>query len=183
MKKKNYFFLDRDGTIIHHVKYLNKFSQIKLYTNTIKALEILNKYGKVFVITNQSSVARGLLTEKKLILINKRIIKIINKKKKLIQKIFYCPHHIDGIIGKYKKKCTFRKPDIGFIKKFKNINKKDSWFIGDTHTDIKAGIKSKLNTILLNSGTKYKKNTQINKLVIKCKNIYFAAKKIEKYFS
>ena len=180
MKNKIYFFLDRDGTIIHHVHYLRKVSKVKLYKFTIKALKILRKYGKIFVITNQSAVSRGLLKEKNLKKINNHVLKKINAKQKIIEKIFYCPHHTNAKIKKYRKDCIFRKPGVGFVKRFNNIDKKKSWFIGDTNIDIKTGLNANLNTILLKTGKKYKNNFKITKSVMKCKNLYVAAKFIEK---
>lgn len=179
--KKKYFFLDRDGTIIHHVHYLKKKEQIKIYEFTIKALKILKSLGEIYIITNQSAVARGFLLEKNLIEINNIILKKINSREKLIKKIFYCPHHKSGTIKKYKKNCKFRKPNIGFIKKFKDIDRSKSWFIGDTSTDIYCGKKAKLNTILLKTGKTNKGDTKI-KPNFKCENLLYAAKKIRKCY-
>ena len=68
-----------------------------------------------------------------------------------VDKIYFCPYHIDGIIKKYKKKSILRKPNIGmFLKanKIWKVDKKNSFMIGDQLTDMqfakKAGIKGHL---------------------------------------
>ena len=148
MKKKIYFFIDRDGTIIHHVHYLKKVSNVKLYKFTIKALKILRKYGKIFIITNQSAVSRGLLKEKNLKKIHKHVLKKINSKQKIIEKIFYCPHHVNAKIIKYRKNCIFRKPNIGFINRFNDIDKKKSIIQININTECNIDKKTKKNLII-----------------------------------
>ena len=53
-------FLDRDGTIVEYVDYLDECSKVRLLPRASKAIELLNENGfKVIIITNQSGVARG----------------------------------------------------------------------------------------------------------------------------
>src|SRR5262245_21229382 len=57
-------FLDRDGTIIEDVDYLNRFEDVQFFPSTVDAIRALNRAGfLVVVVTNQSGVARGKLTE------------------------------------------------------------------------------------------------------------------------
>jgi len=178
-KKKIYFFLDRDGTIIKHINYLRRINDIKIYKNIFQSLKILKQFGEIYVITNQSAVARGLLSEKKLKKINNFILNKINKREKYIKKIFYCPHHKEGKLLKYKRNCIYRKPGIGFIKRFKNIDKNNSWFIGDTYVDVETAKNSGIKSVLLLTGKKNKKNANKIKPDIISKNILFASKKIK----
>src|ERR671914_1140571 len=61
---KSAVFLDRDGTLIEDVDYLNALDQIVLFPWTIDALRLLNRAGfTIVVVTNQSGVARGIVTE------------------------------------------------------------------------------------------------------------------------
>lgn len=182
-KKKIIFFLDRDGTIIKHIHYLNSIKQVQIYKSTIKSLKILRKFGKIYLITNQSAVARGILKEKNLKDINEYIIKKINKNEKLIEKFFYCPHHIEGSVKIYKKDCSYRKPNTGFLKKIykkHQFDKKNSWFIGDTYSDIKTANNFKINSVLLKTGERLKKNEHNATPNYVSNNLYNATKKILK---
>src|SRR4029450_5595483 len=57
-------FLDRDGTLIEEVDYLERVEQVALYSWSIDGVRLLNRAGiRVFVVTNQAGVARGYFTE------------------------------------------------------------------------------------------------------------------------
>jgi D,D-heptose 1,7-bisphosphate phosphatase len=141
-------FLDRDGVIIKDKNYLKFINQIE-YTKGIFAglKKIINKNYFIFIITNQSGVSRGYFSEKKLNSINKNIKKRLNYYNIPVKGIKYCPCHPLGKIIKYKKNCFMRKPNPGminyFIKKY-NINRKQSFLIGDKKSDILAGKRAKL---------------------------------------
>ena len=135
---------------------MRRINDIKIYKNIFQSLKILKQFGEIYVITNQSAVARGLLSEKKLKKINNFILNKINKREKYIKKIFYCPHHKEETI-KIQKNCIYRKPGIGFIKRFKNIDKNNSWFIGDTYVDVETAKNSGIKSVLLLTGKKNKK--------------------------
>ena len=83
MKKRPAAFLDRDGVINYDYGYIYKYEDFKLRPGVIKGLQYLkkNKF-KIFIITNQSGIARGLFTEKDLRLLHAKL-----KKKLLINKI------------------------------------------------------------------------------------------------
>ncbi|MBA7710232.1 D-glycero-beta-D-manno-heptose-1,7-bisphosphate 7-phosphatase [subsurface metagenome] len=107
-------FLDRDGTIIEDIGYLDGCSKIKFLPGVSEAIKLLNENGfKVIVTTNQSGVARGYFTEETLREINRCIEESLAEQGALIDKTYYCPHHIEGIIKEYKKKCYCRKPSPG----------------------------------------------------------------------
>ena len=141
-------FLDRDGVIIKDVNYLKYIKDIKFNEGIFNGLKILTQLGyKLFIITNQSAVGRGLLTEKKLFKIHDYIQKKLKKKNIEIKKILYCPCHPMAKIKKYQRNCKMRKPKPGMIKKiFKiyNIKPKNSILFGDKKTDILAGKRAKI---------------------------------------
>ena len=118
-----------------------------------EAIKSLNENGfKVIVITNQPGVARGYFTEETLREINKYIQESLAKQGALIDRIYYCPHHIEGIIEEYKKECHWRKPNPGMIEEAARefgIDLGDSFVIGDKMTDIEAGYRAGCKTILL----------------------------------
>lgn len=137
-------FLDRDGVIIKDINYLIKIKDIKFTKGIFEGLKKVQalKY-KIFIITNQSGVARGYLKENKLKKIHKFIINSFFKKKILINGIYYCPHHPGARIKKYKKDCNMRKPKPGMIlkilRKNNKISRKDCFLVGDKMSDIKTG--------------------------------------------
>ncbi|MDI3547539.1 MAG: D-glycero-D-manno-heptose 1,7-bisphosphate phosphatase [Halanaerobiales bacterium] len=140
-------FLDRDGTINVDKGYLYKKKEFEFIPGAIEAIKMLNDNDYlVIVITNQSGVARGYYSEPDVINLHNFINRELNKYHAYVDKFYYCPHHQEGI-GRYKRKCKCRKPDIGMIeqavKEF-NIDKSQSYMIGNEDSDIKAGINAGL---------------------------------------
>ena len=146
-------FLDRDGTIIEDVGYLDECSKIRFLPRVSEAIKLLNENGfKVIVATNQSGVARGYFTEETVREINRYIQESLAKQGALIDKTYYCPHHIEGTVEEYMKECHCRKPNPGMIKEAAgeyDIDLKGSFVIGDESTDIEAGHGAGCKTILL----------------------------------
>jgi D-glycero-D-manno-heptose 1,7-bisphosphate phosphatase len=150
-------FLDRDGTIIKEVDYLTKNSQIVLIKGAKKALLTFKKLGFLnIVITNQSAIARGFLTEKKLFEIHSGLLNLLKFHFiPLIHDIFYCPYHKDGIIEKFASDSFNRKPNPGLILNAAikyNIDLSKSFLIGDSYTDMKCAEIAGLKKILVLTG-------------------------------
>ena len=146
-------FLDRDGTIIEDVGYLNECSKIRFLPRVSEAIRLLNENGfKVIIATNQSGVARGFFTEETVREINRYIQESLAKQGALIDKTYYCPYHIEGTIKEYKKECHCRKPNPGMMEEAAGefgIDLKNSFVIGDKISDIEAGHRAECKTILL----------------------------------
>ncbi|MFH0888821.1 MAG: HAD family hydrolase [Planctomycetota bacterium] len=150
-------FLDRDGTIIRELKKdLTETSQVRLYHKVSVALKILQQNGyKLIIITNQSLIARGLIQESKLNHIHGYLKKLLAKKRIKIDSIYYCPHHPEGIIKRYRKICNCRKPQTGLLRKAMkdfNIEPSQSFFIGDSLRDMQAAKKAGIKFILVLTG-------------------------------
>lgn len=160
-------FLDRDGVIIEHNKSITKDKTVKhtdfitskesiqLIENVAEAIKELNKHFKVFIISNQPAVGRGLCTEEQAIELNNFIVSQLEEKGAKIDKSFMCFHHPVHGQGKYKVECECRKPKPGMIleaaKEF-DINLENSWMIGDKTGDIKSGVLAGTKTILVKTG-------------------------------
>ena len=140
---KKAVFLDRDGTINEDVNYLNHPDQIKLIFGSAEGIRLLNENGfTVVVITNQSGVARGIISEENLPLIKNRLSSLLEEKGAKIDGYYYCPHYPDGKVEKYSFKCDCRKPEPGMLKKAAedlDIELKGSYVVGDKACDIKLG--------------------------------------------
>ena len=138
-------FLDRDETLNHDPGYLNDPNQLILKKNVIAGLTILKLAGfELIVITNQSGIARGLISQKQLNAVHEKLQSILGKYDIRILKIYYCPDEDDS------SKC--RKPNPGMIQmamKDFEIDMDNSYIIGDRIKDIKTGEPFKLPGILL----------------------------------
>lgn len=144
-------FLDRDGVLTVENSYITSVEELRLFPYTVECIRKIRQKGYyTIVITNQSGVARGLFTEEKLREMNDYLLKQTN-----VDAIFYCPHHPEGKIEKYRKMCDCRKPGTGMFeaacREF-TIDMPNSYMIGDRASDIAAGQKAGVRTILLESG-------------------------------
>ncbi|HEX2227887.1 MAG TPA: HAD-IIIA family hydrolase, partial [Candidatus Binatia bacterium] len=99
-------FVDRDGTLIRDVGYLHREEQIEVLPQVPEALRLLKQKGyKVVVITNQSAVARGQLTEDALAEIHRELFDRLARSGAEVDGIYYCPHHPTEGLGSYKIHC------------------------------------------------------------------------------
>ena len=108
-----------------------------------EAIKLLNRNGfKVIVVTNQSGVARGYFTEEIVKEVNRYIQESSAKQGAFIDKTYYCPHHVEGVIDEYRKDCYNRKPNPGMLEEAASkldIDLEYSYLIGDKVCDIDAG--------------------------------------------
>jgi D-glycero-D-manno-heptose 1,7-bisphosphate phosphatase len=135
--------LDRDGTINVDVNYLSSPDEVEFIPGSVEAIRELNGLGvKVFVITNQSGIARGLLSETDMHAVHAAMNASLARHGARIDDFFYCPHHPDAVLEQYRKQCTCRKPEPGMLyeaaKKY-TINLNASFMIGDKAVDMAAG--------------------------------------------
>jgi|SRR3989344_303505 len=149
-------FLDRDGVINEDVNYLRRKEDIRLLEGSAEAIRILNEnYFLTIVVSNQSAVARGMMSEKQVEEINGEIGRLIFEKSEgRIDKFYYCPHHPKADLEKYRIVCECRKPAPGMLRLAEKeycINMKRSYMIGDMPSDIVAGDRAGCRTILLKS--------------------------------
>ena len=149
-------FLDRDGTINEEVDYLSSVNQLRLIDGSAEAIREANQLGlKVFIITNQSGIARGMLTEHNLKEVHTKLLELLNDNNAHVDAIYYCPHHPDAIESQYRKDCDCRKPNIGMLTKAQNefnIDLKKSFVIGDRAIDIQTGNNAGATSILVLTG-------------------------------
>ena len=140
-------FLDRDGTINKMVGFITKPEQFELLPGVAKAIKAINKSGYLaIVITNQPVIARGDCTFEQLQTIHNKMETELGKEGAFVDAIYVCPQQTDkGFSGErpeYKCDCDCRKPKPGLLlqaaKDF-NIDLSQSYMIGDSDGDVKAG--------------------------------------------
>ena len=159
-------FLDRDGTILKEIEgstpetlgYLTSVKQVELIDGAADAISLSRSIGFInIIITNQSAIARGMLTEMELDKIHKRMYELLKEQNPsaVIDDLFYSPYYKQGNVEKFAVDSTSRKPDIGMIleaRKKHDIDLKSSYMIGDSYTDMKCGINAGIKNILVMTG-------------------------------
>ncbi|MCX6133450.1 MAG: HAD family hydrolase [Ignavibacteriales bacterium] len=149
-------FFDRDGTLNTELDFLSRPEELHLIPNAARAIREANEFGvKVFIITNQSGIARGLFTEMDLAGIHKRLITMLAHEGARVDAIYYCPHHPEYGQTPYKKDCDCRKPKPGMFKKAAEefgIKLSRSYVIGDRCIDMLAGKAAGCKTALVLTG-------------------------------
>jgi len=149
-------FIDRDGTINEQRGYINHISRFVLLPGVGEAISLLNKNNHIVVVTsNQSGVARGYFPIKLIKEINKLMVENLAIDNAHVDRIYFCPHHPNGVVPEYTRNCSCRKPNIGFIEKAKaelDIDIKASYVIGDRLLDIEFAHNANLSGILVLTG-------------------------------
>jgi D-glycero-D-manno-heptose 1,7-bisphosphate phosphatase len=152
-------FLDRDGTLIEEVGYPTHPEQIRILGGVARALGRLSAAGyKLVVVTNQSAIARGLMSEDDLHRFHQALDERFDLLGARVDAYYACPHHPDASQAQRPDlaiDCDCRKPKPGLIlraAKDLDIDMARSWLVGDTWRDIAAGQAAGLRTVKLPTG-------------------------------
>ncbi len=155
-RKRPAIFLDRDGTLIRQVELLHIPSQIKIFSGVISAIKAFNKLGYlVVIVTNQPVVARGIIGLREVDRIHAALVDRLGKKGAKIDAVYYCPHHPQATVKRYRTACKCRKPRPGMVLravKEHNIDLKRSFLVGDSTQDVLAANRAKVKMILVKTG-------------------------------
>ena len=149
-------FFDRDGTLNEEVDVLRDVAQLRVLPGVSDALKKLRDLGfLLIVVTNQPVIARGWLTRAQVEEIHDELLRRLNAEGATIDKLYYCPHHPNANLPEYRVECECRKPNIGLIEQACaefDIDPAQSFFVGDSTSDILAGNRATLTTILVETG-------------------------------
>ncbi len=153
---KKAIFIDRDGTLIQEVGYLKMMEDLKFTPRAGEALRIFHKLGYLnIVITNQSAVARGILSPKELERIHQKLKQLARQDAARIDDIFYCPHFPGGRIPEYGVECECRKPKPGMILQARDKHDLDlgeCYVVGDKQSDLELAANAGTRGILVLTG-------------------------------
>lgn len=146
--KQKAVFLDRDGTINKYAGFLRDKREFELIPGICDAVKCINNSGYLcVVVTNQPVIARGEVSFAQLDEIHNKMETLLGLEGAYIDGLYYCPHHphkgYEGEIVALKTDCDCRKPKPGLLLRAAedfNIDLKNSWMIGDSENDIKAGL-------------------------------------------
>lgn len=153
--------LDRDG-IINELVYHEDAgvidapftaSQFKLLPRVPQAIRLLNDLGlRVAVVSNQPGIAKGRLRPETLQLFENMMLAEIRKKGGRIDRVYYCLHHPEAKIAKYRKRCICRKPEIGMLMQAADdlgVSLDECYLIGDGIPDLLAGTRAGCRTVFI----------------------------------
>lgn len=158
--KQRAIFLDRDGTINKYVGFLRDTEEFELLPGVADAIRKINSsvYLAV-VVTNQPVIARGEVTYGQLESIHNKMETLLGNEGAYLDAIYFCPHHphkgFEGEVPELKFDCDCRKPKPGLLLKAAedlNIDLSQSWMIGDSESDIIAGLTAGCKTALIGNG-------------------------------
>jgi len=145
-------FFDRDGTLNYDPGYLGNPDQVELYPGVPEGILKLKKAGlKIIVVSNQSGIARGLISRENVEAVNNRINQLLQVNNTSVDAFYFCPFHPEF---NSLKESECRKPSPKMIfeaAKDYDLNLKRSYFAGDMDVDIECGINAGLKTILIKS--------------------------------
>ncbi len=150
-------FLDRDGTLNVEKGHLRRAADLELFPGVAAAVRSLNRAGiPALVITNQPVIARGEASFEDVDAIHRRLENLLASEGAFVDGIFFCPHHPDrGFPGErpeLKVACDCRKPATGLVDqaccRF-NIDRANSWFIGDSWRDVECAQGAGIRPILI----------------------------------
>lgn len=154
MKKRPAVFLDRDGVLTKEEGYVLRVQDMHIFSYSKACVTRLHAAGYyVFVVSNQSAIARGLISLSELSNMNNRLIVETG-----VDNVYFCPHYpdksINGGVSEYLIDCECRKPKIGMIRRACedfDIDMSRSWMIGDRWSDIEMGVTAGVRNILVRS--------------------------------
>jgi D-glycero-D-manno-heptose 1,7-bisphosphate phosphatase len=132
-------FLDRDGVINRKPPeglYITSWADFKILPGVVEGIRLLNRAAfAVIVVTNQRSIAKGLMTIEELEEMHVRMSDLLESAGATIDGVYYCPHEMEP-------PCDCRKPAPGMLieaARSREIDLPTSWMVGDSDIDIEAG--------------------------------------------
>lgn len=135
-------FLDRDGVLNVDDGYVGSVERLRWIPGAREAVARLNEAGYlVFVVTNQSGVARGFYGEADVVGLHSEMARQIAEFGGKVADFAYCPHHPESADSRYAMACQCRKPEPGMILGLMathGIEPSGSLMIGDKDSDLEA---------------------------------------------
>lgn len=146
-------FLDRDGVLNIDHGYVYRPSRFEIIDGVFEALRrALELKFALIVVSNQSGIARGLFSPEDYSRLEEYMRGLFRKEGIEFTDIYHCPHHPDGKIEAFTRRCLCRKPLPGmFLRAAQDhaIDLTRSMMVGDKETDAQAARAAGLSAIHL----------------------------------
>lgn len=142
MNKRPAIFFDRDGVLNVDRGYICCREELEWMPGAIETIKMLNERDYlVFVVTNQSGIARGFYREEDVYEFHSYMAEEVERQGAVIHSFYFCPHHPEGKIAGYATVCKCRKPLPGLIEQACrewSVDLSRSFLIGDRERDLEA---------------------------------------------
>ncbi len=148
MKKPPAIFLDRDGTLIEDNGYLHHPSEVQFFPYTFQVLRALQEHFFLFIVTNQSGIAKGITSETEVMAVNRHIVETLQREEITLLEFYYCPH-------KTEDRCNCKKPHPHFLQlaaQRYGLDLAKSFIIGDHPSDVECGLNAGVTPLYLLTG-------------------------------
>lgn len=149
-------FFDKDGSLVEDLPYNVDPGRVALVPGALRALAALAQAGlRIFVVTNQPGVALGLYGEDALPPVEGRLRELLAGHGIPLGRMYWCPHHPQGLVRAYACKCDCRKPQPGLLLRAARehgLALATCWMVGDTLDDVESARRAGCRAILLDNG-------------------------------
>lgn len=149
-------FLDRDGTLNREVAYLHRTEDLVWIPGAVEAVRRLNRAGLlVFVVTNQSGVARGYFGEKEVRHLHRHMQAELEASGARVDGFYFSPYHPEGSVPAYRRASACRKPGTGMLERAVrewSLDPDRCFMVGDKNSDVEAGRALGMTTLLVETG-------------------------------
>ena len=149
-------FLDRDGTLIEDVGYVDRLERLILYPYSLEAVRLLRRAGyAVVVVTNQAGVARGMVRESVVREVYDELQRRLSSGGARLDGHYYCPHLADAPLPAYRQDCGCHKPKPGLVLQAArelDLDLTRSIVVGDRWTDVALARATGARGVLVKTG-------------------------------
>ena len=149
-------FIDRDGTLIEDVGYVDRLDRLRFYPWSIEAVRLLRRAGyAAVVVTNQAGVARGMISEQIVLDARDHIQRALAQAGERLDGHYHCPHLPDAAVAAYRRSCACHKPAPGMLQRAAtelNLDLTRSFVIGDRWSDMQTATAAGCAGILVRTG-------------------------------
>lgn len=162
VRKVKVLFLDRDGTINRDIgTYVTTREQFQLIDGADTAIALAKQAGyEIVIVTNQAGIAKGIITPEQVEDIHLYLNELLAFRDTSFDRSYYCPTHPDFPHPEYDRFAWCRKPETGMVDRAiadylasgAEVDKMQSFFIGDKTVDVECGLRAGLRSILVRTG-------------------------------
>jgi D-glycero-D-manno-heptose 1,7-bisphosphate phosphatase len=149
-------FLDRDGTLTVERGYVTRPEDLELLPGAAAAVRLLNDAGLLAVlVSNQSGVARGLMTEDDLGRVHAALEKALSAAGARLDAAYYCPNLEGGAVERFSRDASCRKPEPGMLERARRdlgADVESSFIVGDQTCDLELASRVGATAVLVLTG-------------------------------